>query len=306
MNQFSHGLTIMGFSFLMGMYWGVDSVVAGPSDSSLRTALVGESEGLKYSAEDWAHIKKNCRKELDSGPFLYLSNFKNQISSEDEVLKKSKEIYNSERRLKTRAYYDESQDRFYLSWIFDGKPKEIYLPHRFILSVQGHIERALEGYYVDGIMRSDMGHGHFLMPNEKYNRVYSQMTAYRKLERYLDDPDIRIVYHTAEQFQMAEHLDNGTYLVSKDHYLRWRYYTRNLVGDNVPGRSLEIFLVKDPFSYNSIYKDDVPEYYWRYGFSLSANKASCFPFKHKGKTYYFDLSFNSLTIDPENTDYTYF
>ena len=153
-------------------------------------------------------------------------------------------------------------------------------------------------------MFSDMGHGHFLMPNKKYNRVYSQMTGYRKLKMYLDDPDMRIAYHTAEKFKMAERLDNGAYLVSKDRYFGWRYYTRNLVGDNIPARRLEIFLANpnDPFAYNTMNASDVPGYYWGHGFNLSANKAACFPFKHKGKTYYFDLSFNDLTFDPENAE----
>ena len=91
MNQFSRSLAIMGFSFFMGMYdWGVGSGVAGPSVSSLGTALMGTSEGLKYSAKDWIHIKKNCRKELDSDPFLYRSNFKGQLYSEKEVFENRK------------------------------------------------------------------------------------------------------------------------------------------------------------------------------------------------------------------------
>ena len=172
--------------------------------------------------------------------------------------------------------------------------KRVHIPHRFILSVQGHIEEALKRSYVDGIMFSDMGHGHFLIPEERFEEAYKDLNLREAHTMYLSDPEIRVLYHTAENIRAARHFEKR-YIVYDDPYLGWRYYTRNLVADNIPGRRMEIHLHKDSSSYNTLVS--VPGYHKMYSFNLSANKSACFPFRVEGKTYSFDLSFEDV-YDP--------
>ena len=73
---------------------------------------------LNYSSEDWDHIKRNCQEESDLDSFMY-SSFKDPLKSKEDVLRKYKETYNSESRLKHRAYYNKEENKFYLPWVRD-------------------------------------------------------------------------------------------------------------------------------------------------------------------------------------------
>ncbi len=256
-----------------------------------------ESLDMPYSDAEWEHILANCTPERPEDKFLYWEDFKGVVDFAG-LKARYKVVYEGKRRLKHRAFYDVEKKEFRIPWARKSG-RSLYVAKRFIRSVTRHIEIALKQGYVDAVMFSDMGHNHFNILMERYKKVYLGMKDYgRQYEMYLADPTLLMAYHTAEQLETAKRNEEGKLTVSNDRHMGWRYYTRNLVGDNDPRKRPEIYLERK-FVYNTI--KDIPGYRWGAGIDLSANKSACFPFKHKGKTYYFDISFEALTPDPERS-----
>jgi hypothetical protein len=214
-----------------------------------------------------------------------------------ELQTKFKEIYSSGKRLFNRAYFDESKAAFILQrrqWnSLTPITDQLAVPERFLLSVISHIEGALRLNYVEAILFPDMGHSHFLIPDDFYKREIEPLPAIDHLQAFakmFDHPELKVLYHTGEQLNYKA----GDGLVA-DPKTQWRYYIRNLVGSNSSHKGLEIHF-NDSESFNTV--RNVPGYfYWGAGFNISASKDGCFPYQHKGQTYYFDLSLEDLTAD---------
>jgi len=101
---------------------------------------------------------------------------------------------------------------------------------------------------------------------------------------------LKILYHTAEQLHM---LEDGQ-LIS-DRLVQWRFYTRNLLGDNKGEGRLE--LIHQPTSSHNTARGLMPGHrYWGAGFYISASIDGCFPYTYKDKTYYFDLNLHGLEL----------
>lgn len=273
------------------------AAVSDPAVDPPKQEVDWEALELPFSESDWQQILAKCGPEKESDPFLYWEDFKGAVDFAG-LKARYKTIYEGERRLKHRAFYDPATKGFRMPWAREPG-RSIYISKRFIRSVIRHVEIALQRGYADAIMFSDMGHNHFNIPEERYKEIYSGMEDYgRQYEMYFADPTLLMAYHTAEQLETAVRDEDRNLIVSNDRHMGWRYYTRNLVGDNDPRKRPEIYLERE-FVYNTI--KSIPGYKWGAGIDLSANKSGCFPFRYEGKTYYFDISLEALQPDPDRS-----
>ncbi len=211
-------------------------------------------------------------------------------------------IYESGKRLEFRSHMVGSD---FVLPLKNGT--QVFLGKQFINSVVSHIEVALERSYVDYIFFSDMGHSHMFIDNKTYYEKVSPISNSDKKAKYeimLNDPKTKFLYHTAEQLHMK---DKDTKIILPDRKVQWRFYTRNIIGDNLASEKLEI--IHAPHSgFNTAKSDDFDpgekKYrYWGAGYSISASKNGCFEFKNKGQSYYFDISLYDVAYDTVSSDF---
>lgn len=222
---------------------------------------------------------------------VYQEDFRWNMSRE-EILKKADEIYASGKRLKGRAFYDNEGEKFVLPFRRAGD-EDVKMPIAFAYSIKRHIEEALRLGYAEAVIFPDMGHAHFFIPQEIYDTEVATIEGldqYLRYEKMLALKDLKVLYHTAEQLQMQ---DEDKKLIEDDQ-LRWRYYTRNVVGDNRGEGRLEIFKNLGR-GFNTV-KEASGYKYWGAGFDLSASRDGCFSYVYEGKKYYFDISLESLPM----------
>ena len=221
-----------------------------------------------------------------SAPELTRESFQWDYSLMD-LIAKAVEIRASPLRLADRAIFDENKKALVLPWRAEfGGP--VRLPANLIRSVQRHVEEALRLGYVDGIFFPDMGHTHLLIPQKTWDEVYSKIPAQeqtKKYELFFADPEVKIFYHTAEQLKMIDSEGN----MIPDRRIQWRWFSRNLAGDNRGEGRLEL-LQNHKSPVNTV--SGVPGYrWWGAGFYLSEHNSGCIAFQHEGQIRYFDLSF---------------
>ncbi len=236
---------------------------------------------------------ETCAKPQGDEVIVHRSDFQwNQELS--EIKERAERLYKEGKRLDRRAYLREDGKVVIPHSVPSNGEQEIELTERFLQSIRLHIEKGLELRYVDSITFSDMGHSHFFIPQDFFNQeiaplpVSQQHIAYQKM---LAHEGLKILYHTAEQLKM---LEEDRSLV-KDRHIQWRYFTRNLVGDNQAQGNMELIHQED-HSYNTARDYKTGYRYWGAGFYLTANKDGCFPFKHKGETYYFDINLRGFEM----------
>ncbi len=204
-------------------------------------------------------------------------------------------MYVSPKRLDRHAYFDTKKNKFYLPF-GDAQGGPIELSSSFIDSVTQHIEKAFQRKFIDAVFFPDMGHSHFLIPELKYQKTYANIPVNKTNTLYQKafmDPELKVAYHTAEQLKSID--SSGEPLPSKE--IQWRFYTRNLVGDNAGEKKIEIYNALATSKANTL--NEVPNYHWwGAGFNLSANKNGCFTYKRDGKSYNYDISIYDLPMDP--------
>jgi len=240
---------------------------------------------------NWVEIEGRCSPQSDNEPILYTNDFKWYFTM-PEMAAKYEEIYNSGKRLWRRAYFDPQSGEFILPYDRD-RGGDVILSRRAIVSIRRHIENALKQGYVQFVFFPDMGHSHFFISEKIWKERYSQIPISNMNLIYqglLADPNLKVLYHTAEQLHM---LDENKKPIN-DHRIQWRFYTRNIVGDNEGMGALEIHFAVDPKNVANTFRDYPGHHYWSAGFNISASKDGCFPFKVNGKTYYFDISLFDL------------
>lgn len=213
--------------------------------------------------------------------------------SQTQMLEKAERLYNSGKRLKGRAYYDAQAGEFIMN-LDRSENNRVRMPIQFAYSVKRHIEEGLKRDYVQVVTFTDMGHSHFLVPQEAWDNEIGPIPPSeqnRTYEAMLNHPGLKILYHTAEQLKMKD--ENNKLL--EDEFLKWRYYTRNLVGDNRGEGRMEIHKELER-NFNTVGSAEGYRY-WGGGFYVNATQNGCFFYEHKGEKYYFDLSFHSLPIN---------
>ncbi len=246
--------------------------------------LVRAAEAPSAWLED---AKTRCALPTPAESFVTQSDFKWNMSIE-EISQAFDKINTSGKRLKDRAYTNKD-GQLVLPLQRVGDLKEIPLPPTFLYSVKLHVEKALKLGYADHVIFPDMGHSHFLIPTEHFSEIQGMPQQFI-YEKFFNDAQMKIVYHTAEQLRMK----NDRRELIPDPVLMWRYFTRNVVGDNAGLGQIDIYKNLTG-KFNTIGEEQAPGYkWWGAGFNISTSQNGCFSYVKTGSTYYFDLSLSDL------------
>lgn len=243
--------------------------------------------------------EETCAAPKADEPVIYNSDFSWGMSQED-IKNKEKEIYDSGKRLQKRAYLNK-EGELVVSVTAIGEDELAKIPALFIKSIKAHIENALKRKYVDAVIFPDMGHSHFFMKEDFFNRQIAPLPVSQRAlgyERMMNNRDLKVLYHTAEQ--LTVHTADRTLIDNRS--LQWRFYTRNLVGDNRALGKMEL-LHAESHRHNTANEYDEGYRYWGAGFYVSVSKDGCFAFTREGETQYFDINFTGLAADPNNGTY---
>jgi hypothetical protein len=235
-----------------------------------------------------------CSAPAKDEPVVYANDF-HWGQSRDDQKKKFDWLYSSGKRLQGRMYYNEASKGYELNQPYGI----VKVDPQFIASVTRHLEISLQRQYAENIFFPDMGHSHFYVPEKEWPALKDEPERNKLYERMFALRSLKILYHTAEQLQVksGEHSEGP---FPQDPVLLWRYFSRNVFGDNAGGENVAI-LFNGPDGYNSV--SNVPGYFlYSAGFNVSASKDGCFPFQQDGKTLYFDLSLEDLPYDNSNGD----
>ncbi len=244
------------------------------------------------ASEDFSDIvnTENCVKSNKVEEYLRSSEFSWGMSL-DEIKLKQKDVYAKGYRLKERAFIENGV--VFLPYTpYGGEEQKIKLSKRFVKSVIGHVENGLKRNYVDAIIFPDMGHSHLFVDQKFYNEKVKDIPVkegHKRYELMLNHPETRFLYHTAEQLDMKN--EDGSF--KDDRHVQWRFFTRNLVGHNKDDGKIEL-LHQEEHKYNTARDYDEGFRYWGAGFNISASKNGCFAYRHKGETFYFDISLKDL------------
>lgn len=234
--------------------------------------------------------KARCQRPDPSEPIVKQEDFSWDMTR-DQILAKSENLYKSGKRLMKRAYYDAVAQAF----VMPGRTGDVRVPEKFILNVIGHVEESLRLNYIDAVIFPDLGHSHFFVPADIYDReirpLPGEVEAYEKMFAL---PELKVIYHTGEQLKFKD--ENETLL--PDELIRWRYYVRNIVGDNSGARRIEIHL--NPTAKFNTVKDLNGYEYYGAGFNISSSESGCFAYQDGGRRRYFDLSLHDLPTDRGN------
>lgn len=169
------------------------------------------------------------------------------------------DLYQSSRRLGRRAHRPDLESNFRLPV---SEVRAVDLPPVFREAVLSHVRQALDQGYADFVFYPDFGHAHLLVPSDFKGDPWD----------HLDSPEILFLYHTAELIRLRHGAVLDGELVA-DPWLRWRYFTRNMIGRNDSRAGLSIRFEREA-RYNTV--RSIPGFR-QFGFlSLSANKNGCF------------------------------
>ena len=269
------------------------------SDGPAYQGLSGKADSAgKPSMEmDWPTIATRCTPPADDEPVIFSSDFIWGDSLEG-MAQRFVEMYASEKRLSGRVYFDPEQGTFVLPCL-KAWGGQILLSTRLIENVRRHVEKALLRGYAEFVFFPDMGHSHLFVPQNRWDETYAGRPVDEWSAMYAElfaDPELKVLYHTAEQLQV---MDVNNELLDNRH-LRWRFFTRNIVGDNAYLSRLE--LLHDPDHMANTARDMPGHHYQGAGFNISANQNGCFPYVHEGELYWFDISLSDPLPDPGAND----
>jgi hypothetical protein len=246
---------------------------------------------LILSQPGLADVERRCLPPGQDESLVYRTDFDWNLSLE-ETANRFKKIYESGKRLQRRAHWDERLKAYVFS---DGANKAKIDPV-FLRSVIRHVEIALEKGYAEHVFFPDMGHSHFHLPAEDFESS-TQMEKKDKLalqERIMANRRLKILYHTAEQIKLVGNSEKSVTKTPTD-WMLWRYFTRNIVGDNNGGENVSVLFARGS-GYNTV--GQMKGHISVGGFYISASKDGCFAYRHNGKRYFFDLSLEALAVDP--------
>lgn len=246
-------------------------------------------DGPVWEEDVWEQIAARCTPPAEDEPVVYSNDFKWDYTRE-EMATRADEMYGSGKRLLDRAYYEEETGTFVLP-ILESWGGRVTLSRRLVENVTLHIQKSLQMGYAEHVFFPDMGHSHYFIPQALWESEYaggavSEIAQMRT--RLIDDPELLVLYHTAEQLDMLD--ENKEPL--DDPWIRFRLETRNVVGDN--DWKGEILLPQNPESKANTVKDMDGHRYYGAGFSIHASEDGCFPFYQGGELKWYDLSFSDL------------
>ena len=195
------------------------------------------------------------------------------IESAKEAKALWEELYFSGKRLRNRAYVEESSNKILLP---NSSGNQIQVALQFISNLSGHIQQALAKSYGEHVFYPDMGHAHLYRPEKKD----------LDLQEAFKESETKILYHTAELYKLRDRFGKKGKLVPNE-WFQWRYYSRNFVGQNTSDGELSVLLNRSG-GYNTIrglfgYRQVGTIYF-------SASAQGCFEFKIGGKSIRYDVS----------------
>jgi hypothetical protein len=184
----------------------------------------------------------------------------------EDLRAKFEALYESEKRLKHRAYLVNG------SFTAPYRGKNVQIPETFLAQVKIQAELMLERGNADHLFYSDLGHGHLLLPEGEESQT---------MEAVLASPHLKILYHTAELLEMRK---GSLGPLPTDSALAWRYYSRNVLAH---GRELAVL-----FAHGAIYNTvrEIPGYREVGTFYISGSRDGCFPYRQGERRLFFDLS----------------
>lgn len=247
-----------------------------------------------WAGNSLSEIAKRCPSPGVSSPVLYSDDFKWGYELV-EMLERFSQIYHGEKRLAKRAFVDTAAQKILLPYDAE-RGGAIVITENFVNTISRHISRAFELKIIDGVFFPDMGHSHLLIPEQAMKQKYDHYPVNNFAQFYRDlfaDPQLKILYHTAEQLKM---LDEEQKLLP-DPQVQWRHHTRNLVGENYP--TSEMHYVQSPDSPVNTAHEYPGHQWWGAGFNLSANQNGCFEYRKGQQIFYFDISMYDLETNPE-------
>lgn len=172
----------------------------------------------------------------------------------------------------------------------------VNVPVRFLYSIKKHIESALALEYAQWVIFPDMGHNHFFVDLKEYKEL-GDVSHKERMEKMISSSKTKVLYHTLEQIKA---MGEDKKLID-DAWTQWRYYTRNIVGDNQGKGTLEIHKKLDE-GYNTVGNPPEGYRYWGAGVNVSSNEKGCFSYKHQGRVFHFDVSFYDLAYQSAGDD----
>lgn len=160
---------------------------------------------------------------------------------------------------------------------------ELVLPPRFLEAVAAHLERAFELGWARHPFFPDMGHGHFLVTKEFEETLSAlELTAQERMQRRLDWPDLKILYHAAEHMTPR---DDPRDVPAETGRLR---AARNIVGSIADPESIE-FVPDNGDGWNTSHGAFGRTHGWI--FYVTAGRRGCAPLKWGNQTLYLDFAF---------------
>jgi hypothetical protein len=211
-------------------------------------------------------------------------------------------VYESGRRLPYLTHYEPESDTFYMHHGRGNNMRAFPINAQFIQNVVAQIEVAIDRGYADFVFFPDMGHSHLYFPLEHWRSEYGEFdTSYGNQHnlyaKMFADPELKALYHLAEQLQMMDEDKN----VLSDTIINFKYWHRNFLGYNDGTGNYEIHRV-DPEErfFNTV--GEIRGYHrWSAGYSVQASKDGCFAYKDKdGNKRYFDLGLYDPEPNPAN------
>lgn len=242
-------------------------------------------------------LARRCAPEVDGSPAIRVEDFHWGYDL-PALISRFAEMYASNKRLARRNYWNAEKNTLELPYEA-MRGGAAALPVSFVDSVRRHIEQALQGGYIDGVFFPDMGHSHFLIPNEIWSEYDAIPIAKMKdlYEKFFVDPRVKVLYHTAEQLKTRN--DDGSLV--DDARTRWRYSTRNIVGTNNGEGPLEV--LGNPDSAANTVNDVAGYRWWGAGFNVSANQNGCLEYATPaGEIRRFDISLYDLESEDSGLD----
>ncbi|MBW2455218.1 MAG: hypothetical protein JRI68_11940 [Deltaproteobacteria bacterium] len=278
-----------------------ESVEPPPSQMPTPPGGKADSPTVGFGEEMWAEIATRCGAPAEDEPVVYGNDFRWDYTPA-EMATRFTEIYGSGKRLSKRASYDAETATFLLPSV-DMWGGPVTLPRRFVENVTLHIERALELTYAEHVFFPDMGHNHFFIPQDRWEAEYAGGAVSETSSMYgrlIDDPQLLVFYHTAEQLGMLDENDE----LLPDPWIQWRHQSRNVVGDNNWEGRVE--LLQNPESPANTAHDYPDHFYYGAGMNVSGSADGCFPYHQDGELRWYDLSLYDLPYKSDGGGGDYF
>lgn len=240
----------------------------------------------------WGHagdIRKTCTPTSSTEPPL--TRGYRLLQSYDDIAQEAQNTYSSDRRLKGRAYWDSNMNTLVLPY---GRTT-VKLPPKFTDGLGTHLTKSLQNRYVDGIIYSDMGHVHLLLPSDEWKKIKDENSLQAaRLEKALTSPNLKALYHTAEMVQLKEgDFAKGSF--PQDAWKLWRYFSRNLLASFDEESPLEVIWAGAKPIYNTV--RTIPEMTEFSTLYFSANHNGCIPFSSAEGISFFDLTADSIPYE---------